>query len=106
MAEVLATEHELEVVGLAADGRELRELVGRLRPDLVVADTAMPGGGPALVAELTAQVPRPAILSISGAADPGMARALLAAGADAFVRKGLDNLLANARRLTDRVGEG
>lgn len=40
---VLAAEEDIEVIGEAADGREAVELAGRLLPDVVVMDIAMPG---------------------------------------------------------------
>jgi DNA-binding NarL/FixJ family response regulator len=39
---MLNTEPEFEVIGEAADGRELVELAGSLRPDVVLADISMP----------------------------------------------------------------
>ena len=42
LAQILASDHEIEVVGQAKDGREAIEVVGRLRPDLVTMDIHMP----------------------------------------------------------------
>lgn len=42
MAAVLSTEERLRVVGVARDGEELLELVGRLAPDVAVVDLRMP----------------------------------------------------------------
>ena len=39
---IVADEHDIEVVGEAADGRAAVEAVGRLRPDVVVMDLRMP----------------------------------------------------------------
>ena len=40
---ILDTKHDLEVVGEAEDGAQAVELVGRLRPDIVLMDVRMPG---------------------------------------------------------------
>ncbi|HZI98563.1 MAG TPA: response regulator transcription factor [Actinomycetales bacterium] len=40
---ILSVEDDLEVVGEAVDGREVVELVERLRPDVVLMDVQMPG---------------------------------------------------------------
>jgi DNA-binding NarL/FixJ family response regulator len=39
---LLATAGDVELVGMAADGREAVELAGRLRPDVVLMDLSMP----------------------------------------------------------------
>lgn len=40
---LLKLEKDLQVVGLAQDGAEAVEMVGRLAPDLVLMDLKMPG---------------------------------------------------------------
>jgi YesN/AraC family two-component response regulator len=40
---ILDSKHDLEVVGEAEDGAQAVELVGRLRPDVVLMDVRMPG---------------------------------------------------------------
>ncbi len=42
LAAILSTEPEIEVVGLAGDGQEALDLVGRSRPDVVLMDLKMP----------------------------------------------------------------
>ena len=34
--------HEFELVGIVEDGRQLVEAVGKLKPDVIVADIGMP----------------------------------------------------------------
>lgn len=43
LKQLLTTDPEIEVVGMAADGREAVELVRHHRPDVVLMDLAMPG---------------------------------------------------------------
>ena len=43
LKQLLATDAEIEVVGMAADGEEAVDLVRRHRPDVVLMDLAMPG---------------------------------------------------------------
>jgi DNA-binding NarL/FixJ family response regulator len=40
---LLSLEHDIEVVGVAADGREAVEMTARLMPDIVLMDLKMPG---------------------------------------------------------------
>jgi len=50
LEDLLAEEDDLEVVGVAKDGEEARELVRRLQPHVVVVDAAAPGPGGAELA--------------------------------------------------------
>ena len=40
---ILEAEPDIEVVGEAASGQEAAEMVGRLKPDIIIMDLAMPG---------------------------------------------------------------
>ena len=42
---LLATADDIELVGMAEDGREAVELADRLRPDVILMDLSMPGVG-------------------------------------------------------------
>lgn len=43
LSAALATEHELEIVGTAGDGRTAVELTGQLQPDILITDITTPG---------------------------------------------------------------
>lgn len=86
---VLNLEAELEVVGQAADGREAIEMVGELRPDVVLLDIAMPclDGLEALPLILAAS-PGTRVVMLTGVTTPAVRARALAAGAALFVEKG------------------
>ncbi|MEA3021105.1 MAG: hypothetical protein QOI47_2629 [Actinomycetota bacterium] len=80
---------QFEVAGEAADGSSAIEMAAVLQPDVVLLDLSMPGrdGSSALGALLQA-APNCRVLILSGTAED-RAGPLLAAGATAFVPKGL-----------------
>jgi two-component system, chemotaxis family, protein-glutamate methylesterase/glutaminase len=66
LSQLLASDPEIEVVGVARGGQEAVELVERLRPDIVTMDLRMPGtDGLAATAEITRRVPTPVIIVTS-----------------------------------------
>jgi len=79
---------EFDLVGVAEDGRELVEAARALRPDVIVADIAMPrmGGLEALV-ELRRDDPGVRVVFLTMHAESAYARRALAAGALGFVLK-------------------
>jgi DNA-binding NarL/FixJ family response regulator len=97
---LFATCPDLEVVGDAADGSEVLELVARERPDVVVLDLRMPVLDGLQAAERIKRTwPRVRVLVLSFAAEAR--EETLAAGADVFVAKGdpEDVLLSAIRNL-------
>ena len=86
---LLATHAGFEVVGEAADGEEAVASVERLRPDLVLIEIWMPRlDGIAATARIKARWPSVRVVCHSLAAE--RREEALAAGADAFVCKGVD----------------
>lgn len=84
----LASEPDLDVVGLGANGIEALQLVKEHRPTVLVTDVRMPVmDGLALLGELRkrAMPTRTVVLSVGG--DPGAVLRLLAAGASGYVLK-------------------
>jgi DNA-binding NarL/FixJ family response regulator len=75
------------VAGQACDGPSCLERVGALRPDLLILDVNMPGGGPAVASGARQLNPQMHILVFSGRQDPATSRSMLDAGADQFVLK-------------------
>jgi|GEM_PF-3747570 len=93
-----------DVVAAVADGPTVLLVLERTgaaghRVDAVILDTVMPGGGPELVRAVCARPEAPAVVAISGSSPPSTRRALLAAGAAAFVHKGVDDVVSTLERL-------
>jgi DNA-binding NarL/FixJ family response regulator len=79
---------EFELVGVVEDGRALVEAAGRLRPDVIVADVAMPhlNGIDALI-QLRQRGDRVSVVFLTMHRDVTCARRALDAGASGFVLK-------------------
>ena len=80
--------NEFEVVGEAADGREMLSEAGRLQPDVVVLDISMPLlDGIAAAIQLRASESKAKIVFLTVQGRPEFVRAGLAAGALGYVIK-------------------
>jgi DNA-binding NarL/FixJ family response regulator len=81
-------EPEFEVVGTASDGQALVDAAGRLSPDVIVTDIAMPGMSGIVAAEaILRRHPAACIVFVTVHADRAMLRRGLAAGAFGYVLK-------------------
>ena len=79
------------VVGSARDADEAIDAAEALRPDLVILDVEMPGGGGLRATqEIRARVPEAAIVALSADESDSTVREMIVAGAMAYVRKGMD----------------
>ena len=79
---------EFELVGIVEDGRALLGAARTLRPDVIVADIAMPRmGGLEALAELKKQDPGVRVVFLTMHAETAYARRALAEGALGFVVK-------------------
>jgi DNA-binding NarL/FixJ family response regulator len=103
---LLAAHPDFEVVGEASDGLQAIEEVGRLDPDVVLMDIAMPGlGGIEATLELKKQGRRARVLILSQYEDREYVRRLLKAGVSGYVlKKSAGGELANAIRAVHRGG--
>jgi DNA-binding NarL/FixJ family response regulator len=76
------------VVGEAADGREAARLAAELRPDVVLMDVSMPGGGGLkAIEEVRSGTPHTKVLVLSMHEDAAYVRTALTAGAGGYVAK-------------------
>jgi DNA-binding NarL/FixJ family response regulator len=91
---------DLEVVAESDDAREAFRLADRLKPDLVVLDLTLSGGGSLdLIRQLVERGPMPRVLVLTMHNDPAYARAAVGAGAVGYVVKTVseEDLLAAIR---------
>jgi NarL family two-component system response regulator LiaR len=95
----------IEVVGEASDGQEAYELAGRLHPDVVLLDIAMPGlNGIDATRKIKAAWPEIGILILTAYDDEQYVYALIDAGAAGYLLKTTDgSALADAVR---RIQQG
>ena len=89
LKEMLLTDEGIEVVEEARDGEEAVELAGRVRPDVVVLDLAMPvmDGRDALGLILRDVSPPPGVVILTMHDGVGQRQELLRRGASAFLAK-------------------
>jgi DNA-binding NarL/FixJ family response regulator len=86
---LIATEPDLELVGEATTGVEATNLVGRLRPDVVLMDIQMPElGGIEASRLIAASSPSTAVLVMTMFEDEYLIVAALRAGARGYLLKG------------------
>jgi two-component system nitrate/nitrite response regulator NarL len=99
--ETFAEEPDFEVIGEGASAEDAISLAREKRPDLIVLDVTMPGGGVEAAVEIRKVDPDIAILMLSIREDLATVRAALRAGARGYVTKGVDgsDLVASARRM-------
>ena len=85
----VGAEHDLVVVGSAADGDELGPLLQRTRPDVLLLDHQLPrASGLVLCRRIKALVPAPSVLLYSAFADAELVVPAIVAGVDGFLAKG------------------
>jgi two-component system, chemotaxis family, protein-glutamate methylesterase/glutaminase len=90
LAQILASDPGIEVVGQASDGKQGADMVARLRPDLVTMDIHMPNmDGVAAVEHIMAYSPTPILVVSSSVRGPGIGYAFeaLKAGALEVMKK-------------------
>jgi two-component system, NarL family, response regulator len=98
-------EHGFELLAPAADGKRAIELAAEERPDLAFVDYRMPrASGATLLQALKEASPETRLIVFTGQADEQLARAALAAGADAVVLK--EAPLVDLARAVDLVLAG
>ena len=103
IGELVAQLPHLAVVGYAVDGATCVDGVRTWRPDILILDVNMPGGGPEVAVAAKDVCPTLHIVAFSGRNDDIVRHGMLAAGADQYVVKTgrLTPLMRALRRATD-----
>jgi two-component system, NarL family, response regulator NreC len=104
---ILSSRADLEVVGEAANGREVLDLAERLKPDVILMDVAMPElNGIEATRRLNQISPRTKVLALSMHKEAVYVREILKAGARGYILKdAIDTELVNAIQSVAR-GDG
>jgi PAS domain S-box-containing protein len=89
IADTVRSAPDMEVVATAPDADEVITRAQATRPDVIVMDVRMPGGGGvAATRELARLLPGTRVVALSAHEDPASARLMLEAGVVAYVIKG------------------
>ena len=83
----LAGVEHLRVVGQASNGGACLRLLPSTRPHVVILDVNMPEGGPGLAEKIKRLHPAAFVLAFSARQDEHIRRAMVEAGADAYLVK-------------------
>lgn len=108
LAELLAEQPDIDVVGEAGDGEVAIELARQLRPDVIIMDVVMPRmNGIEATGRITTEMPQIRVIALSMHDKQDMAEAMRAAGAWTYLSKGgrSDEMLA-AIRSSDTPRDG
>ncbi len=85
---ILNSQHDMEVVAEAADGRAAIDSATHVRPDVVIMDVSMPGVSGLSATEVIRQtLPQVKVLTLSRHSEDGYLQQLLRAGASGYVLK-------------------
>jgi two-component system, NarL family, nitrate/nitrite response regulator NarL len=105
IAETFGEQSDFEIVGEGASADDAIALIKAKRPDLIILDVSMPGGGVEAAEQIRKLDPTAKIMMLSIREDLATVRAALKAGARGYVSKGVDgtDLVASARRIL--IGE-
>jgi len=88
LTQALEREPGVQVVGVAADGREAVRMTKKLKPDIVILDITMPGlSGIEAAAQIRAQEPQTRLIALSMHSDRRYVTGALAAGVSGYLVK-------------------
>jgi len=89
VASILATEADIEIVGLGSDAESAIQLARSLKPDIMLLDMHMPGGGTRATQAIKEIAPAVRLIILTGSEDDEDVLETLKAGADAYLLKGV-----------------
>ncbi len=85
---LLSDEHDVQVVGEAANGREAVDQAYRLQPDVVIMDVAMPLiNGDDATRQIKMHLPKTRVIALSMHEEPDMLEKMRRAGAEGYILK-------------------
>jgi PAS domain S-box-containing protein len=88
LASLLSSEPDIDIVGQAANGREAVDMAGRLQPDVVVMDVAMPVmSGDEATGRIKQSLPGTRVIALSMFQEPPVVETMRKAGAEAYLLK-------------------
>ena len=101
VAQTICEESDFIIVGEGASADDAVRLAQQLKPDVLVLDVTMPGGGIDAIARIRAVHPTARIIMLSIREELSAVRASLKAGAQGYVSKGIDGdeLIAAIRKI-------
>lgn len=88
LAELVESDPDLEVAGLAGDCDEAIRLAVELRPDVALIDVRMPGGGAEAARTISEECPETRVVALSAYEDRATVASMLSAGAIGYLVKG------------------
>lgn len=88
---MLVSEPDFSIVGDAANAEQALELIGRLRPDIVLLDVRLPGAsGIDVCRAVTEQYPQVAVIFLTTYTDENLVAQCIQAGARGFIVKDIE----------------
>jgi DNA-binding NarL/FixJ family response regulator len=97
--DVLSRDSRFEIIGNASDADTCLEQLPLTKPDVLILDVNMPGGGPDMAGAVKRLAPSTYVAVFSAREDAETRRAMLAAGADSYTVK-----TGRLRPLLDALG--
>jgi DNA-binding NarL/FixJ family response regulator len=90
VSETLSEEPDLELVGTGASAQDAVRLAKQGRPDLILLDIALPGGGIEAAREIVKSCPEVKVVFLTVREDRATVNAALRAGARGYIVKGVE----------------
>jgi two-component system nitrate/nitrite response regulator NarL len=89
VASILAAEPDIEIVGQAASAESAIQIASALKPDIMLLDLNMPGGGVSATQAIKEAAPSVKLIILTGSDEEDYVLEALKAGAQAYLLKGV-----------------